>query len=51
DKNNEYPRFPTRNNQMASINDSIVDEHCHLLVDYLNKVLRHPKFRAHPATV
>ncbi|CAF1309339.1 unnamed protein product [Rotaria sp. Silwood1] len=35
---------------MASINDSIVDEHCHLLVDYLNKVLRHPKFRAHPAT-
>ncbi|CAF4588597.1 unnamed protein product [Rotaria sp. Silwood1] len=50
DKNNEYPCFPTRNNQIAFTNDSIVDEHYRLLIDYLNKVLRHPKFRAHPAT-
>ncbi|CAF5001839.1 unnamed protein product [Rotaria sp. Silwood1] len=50
DENNEYPCIPTRNDLTAFTNDSIVEELCPILVDYLNKVLRHPKFRAHPAT-
>ncbi|CAF4787859.1 unnamed protein product, partial [Rotaria sp. Silwood1] len=49
DKNNEYPYFPATNDQTPLTNDSIIEERCRILVDYFNKVLRHPKFRAHPA--
>ncbi|CAF3798250.1 unnamed protein product, partial [Rotaria sordida] len=49
DENNEYPYFPATNDQIALTNESIVEEHCRILVDYFNKVLRHPKFRAHSA--
>ncbi|CAF3683113.1 unnamed protein product [Rotaria sp. Silwood1] len=50
DENNEYPCFPTRNDRMAFINDAIIQERCEILAEYLNKVLKHPKFRRHPAT-
>ncbi|CAF1304062.1 unnamed protein product [Rotaria sordida] len=49
-ENNEYPFFPMRNNQTGFVNDFNLEEYSRILVDYLNKVLRHPKFRAHPAT-
>ncbi|CAF4405620.1 unnamed protein product [Rotaria sp. Silwood2] len=49
-ENNEYPFLPKRNDQMGFVNHSNVEEYPRILVDYLNKVLKHPKFRAHPAT-
>ncbi|CAF4996109.1 unnamed protein product [Rotaria sp. Silwood1] len=49
DENNEYPFFPKRNHQEGLVNDSNIEEYSNILVDYLNKVLKHPKFRAHPA--
>ncbi|CAF5135745.1 unnamed protein product, partial [Rotaria sp. Silwood1] len=51
DENNEYPFFPKRNHQEGLVNDSNIEEYSNILVDYLNKVLKHPKFRAHPAMV
>ncbi|CAF1153090.1 unnamed protein product [Adineta ricciae] len=50
EEENENPCFPTRNDRMAFINDNIVRERCQILLEYLNKVLKHPKFRNHPAT-
>ncbi|UJR16391.1 hypothetical protein I4U23_003294 [Adineta vaga] len=50
EEENENPCFPTRNDRMAFINDSIVRERCQILLEYLNKILKHPKFRNHPAT-
>ncbi|CAF4882252.1 unnamed protein product [Rotaria sp. Silwood1] len=49
-ENKEYPYFPTRDGTMAFTDDSIVEQRCPILVDYLNKALQHSKFRAHPAT-
>ncbi|CAF4056400.1 unnamed protein product [Rotaria sp. Silwood2] len=49
DEENENPCFPTRNDRLAFINDSIIRERCQILLEYLNKVLKHPKFRNHPA--
>ncbi|CAF2677542.1 unnamed protein product [Rotaria sp. Silwood2] len=50
DEDNEYPCFPTRNDRLAFINDTIIQERCKILAEYLNRVLKHPKFRKHPAT-
>ncbi|CAF1019078.1 unnamed protein product [Rotaria sordida] len=50
EEENENPCFPTRNDRLAFINNNIVRERCQILLEYLNKVLRHPKFRNHPAT-
>ncbi|CAF3487840.1 unnamed protein product [Rotaria socialis] len=50
EENNENPCFPTRNDRMAFINDGIIRERCEILIEYLNKVLKHPKFRSHSAT-
>ncbi|CAF0891625.1 unnamed protein product [Adineta steineri] len=50
DEENEIPCFPTRSDRMAFINDAIVKERCQILLEYLNRVLKHPKFRNHPAT-
>ncbi|CAF3838256.1 unnamed protein product [Rotaria magnacalcarata] len=49
DEDNENPCFPTRNDRLAFINNNIVQERCQILLEYLNKILRHPKFRNHPA--
>ncbi|CAF1188578.1 unnamed protein product [Rotaria sordida] len=49
-ENQDYPRFPTKNDRMAFINDTIIQQRCAILIDYLNKVLKHPKFRKHSAT-
>ncbi|CAF3414576.1 unnamed protein product [Rotaria sp. Silwood1] len=49
DEENENPCFPTRNDRLAFINNNIVRERCQILNDYLNKVLKHPKFRNHQA--
>ncbi|CAF4861595.1 unnamed protein product [Rotaria sp. Silwood1] len=50
-ENKEYPYFSTRGGTMAFTDDSIVKQRCPILVNYLNKALQHPKFRAHPAPV
>ncbi|CAF3424732.1 unnamed protein product [Rotaria socialis] len=49
DEDNENPCFPTRNDRLAFINNNIVQERCQILLEYLNKILRHPKFRNHSA--
>ncbi|CAF1232646.1 unnamed protein product, partial [Didymodactylos carnosus] len=48
EEDTERPCFPTRNDRLAFINDNIIKERCQILMEYLNKVLKHPKFRNHP---
>ncbi|UJR30086.1 hypothetical protein I4U23_017627 [Adineta vaga] len=50
DEDNENPCFPTRNDRLAFINETFIRERCQILAEYLNKILRHPKFRRHPST-
>ncbi|CAF3358169.1 unnamed protein product, partial [Rotaria sp. Silwood2] len=45
----QLPCFPTRNDRMAFINESSINERCKILQNYLNNVLKHPKFREHSA--
>ncbi|CAF0819823.1 unnamed protein product [Adineta steineri] len=44
-KQDDQPCFPTHNDRIAFINESSVSERCKSLQNYLNKVLKHPKFR------
>ncbi|CAF1653635.1 unnamed protein product, partial [Didymodactylos carnosus] len=44
----ERPCFPTRSDRAAFIDDNTIRERCQILMEYLNKVLLHPKFRNHP---
>ncbi|CAF3892149.1 unnamed protein product [Adineta steineri] len=50
EEENENPCFPTRNDRLAFINGTTIRERCQILAEYLNKILKHPKFRNHPAT-
>ncbi|CAF3996900.1 unnamed protein product [Rotaria sordida] len=45
----EQPCFPTRNDRIDFINQFTIGDRCKVLQDYLNKVLKHPKFREHIA--
>jgi len=44
------PGFPTQNDRIAFINQHTIEQRCKSLQDYLNDLLKHPKFREHFAT-
>ncbi|CAF3869305.1 unnamed protein product [Rotaria sp. Silwood1] len=48
-KHEDQPCFPTRNDRISFINQFTIGERCKTLQNYLNKVLKHPKFREHIA--
>ncbi|CAF2832619.1 unnamed protein product [Rotaria sp. Silwood2] len=45
----EQPCFPTHNDRIDFINQFTIEDRCKTLQNYLNKVLKHPKFREHIA--
>ncbi|CAF1079257.1 unnamed protein product [Rotaria sordida] len=49
-EDDRYPWFPGSSLRKISVTHKILDEHCNNLAAYLNKVIMHPKFRAHPVT-
>ncbi|CAF4844628.1 unnamed protein product [Rotaria sp. Silwood1] len=49
-KHEDQPCFPTRNDRLSFINQFTIEDRCKILQNYLNKVLKHPKFREHIAT-
>ncbi|CAF4734266.1 unnamed protein product, partial [Rotaria sp. Silwood2] len=49
-KQEEQPCFPTRNDRVSFINQFTIEDRCKTLQNYLNTVLKHPKFREHIAT-
>ncbi|CAF3547959.1 unnamed protein product [Rotaria socialis] len=48
-KQDERACFPTHNERIEFINQFTIVERCKILQDYLNKVLKHAKFREHIA--